>query len=242
MNGSSPTCFDLSTPKTLAWFSLGSIALVEIAMRGGADAAVIDLQHGLWDRMSAYQALLAAHGRPVLMRVASMAEADISAGLDTGAAGILVPMVETAEDAAAIVQHSRFAPQGSRSGGGVRPLSAGFADYVASQPSFVGIMIETKAGVANAAAIARVPGVDAIFIGTGDLSLSLGCFPHAGDALDAACAAVLLACREAGLPCGIFTNDRAGAAQRLADGYAMVVIANDISVIANGFGPAGAAQ
>ncbi|WP_375393325.1 aldolase/citrate lyase family protein, partial [uncultured Sphingomonas sp.] len=84
---------------SLAWFSLGSVPLVEIAARTGFDAAVIDLQHGLWDRMSTHLAVSALGPVPVLARVSAISAAAIGEALDSGAAGVLVPLVETAEQA-----------------------------------------------------------------------------------------------------------------------------------------------
>ena len=106
-------------------------------------------------------------------------------------------MVETAAQAAAAAAACHYPPKGHRSGGGVRPLHD-FRAYVgaASEAIAVGVMIETKLGVKNAAAIAAAKNVDFIFIGPGDLSLSLettpGSEPHAK-----ACATVLKACRKA---------------------------------------------
>ncbi len=90
-----------------------------------------------------------------------------------------VPPIESAEEAARAVRHARFPPRGARSGGGVRPLHD-FATYRATAQQTVVIpMIETVAGVANAASIAAVADIDMIFVGPGDLALSLGVDPGA---------------------------------------------------------------
>ena len=70
----------------------------------------------------------------------------------------------------------------------------------------VGVMIETRKGLGNAEAIAATEGVDFVFIGTGDLALSLGEFPKPGEAHAKACAAILAACRRAGKPCGAYRS------------------------------------
>jgi 2-dehydro-3-deoxyglucarate aldolase/4-hydroxy-2-oxoheptanedioate aldolase len=158
-------------------------------------------------------------------------------GLDAGAAGVIVPLVETAEEAARAVGLSRYPPAGRRSAGGVRPLTAFGAYHRSAADTLVAVMIETAAGVSAAAAIAAVPGVDAVFIGTGDLALSLGCAP--GDAAHAAaCASVLAACQAARMPCGAFTVSAADAAARRAQGYRLVVLENDIGLAVTGFGAA----
>ncbi len=114
-----------------------------------------------------------------MVRVADGTATAIGQALDAGADGVLVPLVESADMARAAVERPTIRRSGHRSGGGVRPLARGFARYVAEAAArtVVGVMIETAAGVENAEAIARVPGIDFVFIGTGDLALSLGCFP-----------------------------------------------------------------
>lgn len=224
---------------SLAWFSLGSAPLVEIAARAGFDAAVIDLQHGLFDRMSTHLAVSALGAVPVLARVAAVSAAAIGEALDSGAAGVLVPLVETAEQARLTVAAARFPPDGIRSGGGVRPLAGGFADYVRDHGRpLIGVMIETVAGVENAAAIAATPGIDLVFIGTGDLALSIGCFPVIDARHERAIETVRAACRDAGVPCGIFTTSVDAALNRREQGFAATVAANDIAIVASGFAAA----
>lgn len=226
---------------SLAWFSLGSAPLVEIAVRAGFDAAVIDLQHGLWDRMSTHLAVGTLGQVPMLARVAAVNAAAIGEALDSGAAGILVPLVETAEEARLAVAAARFPPDGTRSGGGVRPLALGFAHYVRDHGRpLIGVMIETVAGVANVAAIAATPGIDLVFLGTGDLALSIGCFPEIDARHERAIEAVHAVCRDAGMPCGIFTTSVDAARHRREQGFAATVVANDIAIVASGF--AGAAN
>ncbi len=225
-------------PLAALWMAMGSAAIVELAAAARADAIVIDMQHGLWDRMSLESAVgVAAAGAPVLVRVAENSAVAIGQALDAGAEGVIVPLVEDRAGAAEAVAAARFPPRGRRSGGGVRPLAGGFLDYYASanERIVVGVMIETARGAGNAAAIAQTPGVDFILIGTGDLLLSTGV-----DAArrDAACAGILQACRDAGTPCAIYTATVEEAVARVREGYAMVVAANDIAVVTRGFGDA----
>lgn len=224
---------------SLAWFSMGSVPLVELGAAQGFDAVVVDLQHGLWDRLGAHLAVTAAGDVPVIVRTLSSDAAAVGEALDSGAAGVFAPLVESAEQARSAVTAARFPPRGVRSGGGVRPLGQGFARYFAAHAeTLVGVMIETAAGVERAAEIAAVPGLDFVFIGTGDLALSLGCFPEVDGRHEAACRAVRDACRAAGVPCGIYSASAEGAAARLAEGYAAAVAANDIDVAVAGFAAA----
>jgi 2-keto-3-deoxy-L-rhamnonate aldolase RhmA len=225
----------------LVWFSMGSLPIFEIGVHCSFDAAVIDLQHGLWDRNSTHNAIAAAGSLPTLVRAAHNDERSIGEALDSGAAGVLVPVVETAEEAARAVSYANFPPVGRRSLGGVRPLSQGLADlarHVAESRAVVGIMIETVTGVVNAAAIAATPGIDFVFIGTGDLALSIGCFPEFDERHEAACRALQQACQKARVPCGIFTTSAAAAIERLSEGYRIVVAANDVDTVVAGFGQA----
>jgi 2-keto-3-deoxy-L-rhamnonate aldolase RhmA len=225
-------------PLAALWMSMGSTTIIEVAGGAGADAIVIDVQHGLWDRASLEAAVGAVTpGTSALVRVAENTAVAIGQALDTGAEGVIVPLVEDTAEAARAVAAARFPPQGHRSGGGVRPLASGFLDYcaIANERTVLGVMIETARGVESASAIARTPGVDFVLIGTGDLALSLGA---GGERRDAACRAVLQACRDAGTPCAIFTPTADDAITRAREGYAMVVAANDIAVVSAGFAEA----
>ena len=224
---------------SLAWFTMGSVPLLEIGARQGFDAAVIDLQHGLWDRMATHLAVSALADLPVIVRTASVAAAAIGEALDSGARGVLVPLVETAEQARDAVAAATFPTRGVRSGGGVRPLSQGFAAYVADHASpLVGVMIETVRGVANAAEIVATPGIDLVFLGTGDLALSIGCFPEFDERHEQACRSVQSACRSAGVHCGIFTGTAEAARERREQGFAATVAANDVDIVRRGFATA----
>lgn len=223
----------------VAWLSLGSVAVAEATARARPDAIVIDLQHGLWERRDLEAAIGLVPSRiPVIVRVAENTALAIGTALDAGAEGVMVPMVETAAEAKRAFQFSHYPPHGLRSGGGVRPLQ-NFPAYVAAASQLVVIpMIETAAGLANASAIAKVKGLDMIFIGSGDLALSLQTF--GGDPLRhvSACARIKHACDAASLPCGMFTGTPAAALEHHALGYGMVVVANDMDVVARGFASA----
>jgi 2-keto-3-deoxy-L-rhamnonate aldolase RhmA len=203
-----------------------------MAAEAGAPAVVFDLQHGLWDRASYEAGVGAVRGASVpLARTADASAFAIGSALDAGALGVLVPMVDSAEIAAASVAAAHYPPRGHRSGGGVRPL-ADFAAYAAAAPReiLVAPMVETLAAVDAADAIAAVPGVDLVFIGTGDLGLSLAASGRTDVTVEALCRQVLDACRRRGVPCGVFTPDAATARARLAEGYRFAVAANDIDL------------
>ncbi len=228
-------------PLGVFWMSTGSPAVIEVAATAKPDAIVLDAQHGLWDRLSIEHAVGAASRHaPVLVRTAENSPVAIGQALDTGAEGVIVPLIEDERQAAAAVSAARFPPQGRRSAGGVRPLSQGFVNYYAqaNAGTVVGVMIETKHAVSNAAAIAGTPGIDFVLIGSGDLAISLGTFPEPDARHEAACRAVFDACKTSGVPCAIFTNSVDAAMQRRREGYALVVVANDVDILKNGFSSA----
>jgi 2-keto-3-deoxy-L-rhamnonate aldolase RhmA len=228
-------------PLAALWMSMGSTAIIELAGSAQADAVVIDMQHGLWDRASLECAVgTVATGTSALVRVADNTAVSIGQALDTGAEGVIVPLIETSAEAAHAVAAARFPPQGRRSGGGVRPLAGDFLDYCtsANERTVVGVMIETARGVDNASAIAQTPGVDFVLIGTGDLALSLGASEDHAARHEDSCRRVLQACRDAQIPCAIFTATVEQAIARAREGYAMVIAANDIAVVSRGFSEA----
>ncbi|GAB5375727.1 MAG: aldolase/citrate lyase family protein [Acuticoccus sp.] len=213
-------------PTGVLWVTLGSVTLIEIAARHAPDAIAIDMQHGLFDRLSLEQAVAAA-GAPVLVRTRDAMPASIGEALDAGAEGVIVPLVESGAAARAVAAACRYPPDGERSGGGIRPLADfGLHATKANAGIVAGVMIETAAGVAAADAIAGSD-VDFVFIGTGDLALSLGTTPGSADH-QAACDTVLAACRKAKVPCGIFAMSAEAAAGRIGEGYALTVAGIDL--------------
>ena len=224
----------------VTWLMMGSVAMTEIAAKARPDAIVLDLQHGLGERRAMEEAIgIVPSDIPVLVRVAENSPLAIGQALDAGAEGVIVPLVETAKQARKAVDAARFPPHGNRSGGGVRPL-CDFVDYVhgCERGIVVVVMIETEKGVKNAREIAAVEGVDMVFIGTGDLALSLGTFPHFDARHDVACATVHAACKAEWTLCGCFTGNLDGARARREKGYRMVVTSNDVDVLMRGFGQA----
>jgi 2-keto-3-deoxy-L-rhamnonate aldolase RhmA len=220
--------------------ALGCVAVAELAARARPDAIVLDLQHGLWDRQAMEAAIgVVAPEIPVLARVAENSPFAIGQALDAGAEGVIVPLIETRKQAMRAVRAARYPPLGDRSGGGARPL-ADYVDYHAASERgiIVAVMIENTRGLKNAKKIAATEGVDFVFIGTGDLALSLGTFPRMAARHEDACREILDACRRHWTPCGIFTTSADAAAKRRAQGYRLTVVADDISLIGRGLAAA----
>lgn len=226
----------------VSWLALGSAALVEAAACAQPDAIVIDMQHGLWERRDVEAAIGVVPSHiPVIVRVAENSATAIGMALDAGAEGVIVPMIESVEQCRHAVRCAKYPPHGIRSAGGVRPL-LDFGAYVKGANHIaVMVMIETAAGLTNAREIAAVVGLDMVFIGTGDLALSLEIGAADASKHAEACAQIKRACDEVSVPCGAFTGTTDAALQRRVDGYRMVVTANDIDVVAQGFARATAA-
>jgi len=221
-------------PLYLFWLALGSPVIAELAAQARPDALVLDLQHGLW-RPSGLEAAIGTAGRhlPIIARCADASATAIGQALDAGASAVLAPLVEDAATAAAVVAASHYPPRGVRSAGGVRTLFDGLSGMLrAGRETAVGVMIETAAGVEQAEAIAAVPGLDFLFIGTGDLALSIG-LDHPAS-LEAACQRILAAARAHRLPCGIYTGDAESARRRTAQGFALAVCGNDFDILRRG--------
>jgi 4-hydroxy-2-oxoheptanedioate aldolase len=202
----------------------------------GYDYVCFDAQHGLLDYRALRDGLTAldACGCPGLVRVQDNQQFFIGQALDAGAAGVIVPMVNTADDARDAVAACRYPPTGRRSFGPVRaelrmPTTPAEADAaVLCLP-----MIETAEGLANVEAIAATPGVDGLYIGPSDLRLGIGGASPDDPALDGAFADALdrirAAAAAAGVVVGIHCPSGSVAARRFAAGFTWVSIASDLT-------------
>jgi 4-hydroxy-2-oxoheptanedioate aldolase len=158
-----------------SWCLIPSPFLVEVLAAAGFDWICLDRQHGLIGYETMVSMLQAVGGRaPVLVRVPWNEPDEIMRPLDAGAAGVIVPMVNTAAEAEAAVGACRYAPAGFRSWGPSR-VSLGNPDYSptsANENTLCVLMVETVEAVENVEEIVAVPGVDVILIGPYDLALS----------------------------------------------------------------------
>jgi 4-hydroxy-2-oxoheptanedioate aldolase len=182
---------------------LRSVEVAKAMKSTGFDWLFIDLEHGALSIETASQMCLSALdvGISPLVRVPNGEYALATRLLDNGALGIVVPHVETAEEAAAIVNRLRYPPQGHR---GVFSIMPQFdykptADMTASlnKSNLIAVMLETANAIANAEAIAAVPGIDVLLIGTNDLCVDLGVPGELGHAkVVDAYARMIAACRQ----------------------------------------------
>lgn len=142
------------------------------------DFVVVDMQHGLWDHHQMINAIRSTQpgGAMAIVRVPTLDKGLIGRALDAGAMGIIIPGVESAEQVRAAVTACRYVPGGERSYGPIGAMVRYGLDYVetANDNVLVIPMIETKIGLERADEICAVPGVDAIYVGPFDLSISMG--------------------------------------------------------------------
>jgi len=222
------------------WVVLDAPPATERIARAGYDYVVLDAQHGLLGYEGLLRGLLAVDaaagagsGAVGLVRVESGEAAAIGHALDAGAAGVVVPLVSSPAEAAAVVAAARYPPQGVRSFGPMRSgLRIGPDPQASNEAVLVLAMIETPGGLAEVAEIARTPGLDGLYIGPNDLRLALGAAtpddPAFDDQLAEALTRVREACDAAGIAAGIFTPSGEVAAQRLREGFTFVTVALDL--------------
>lgn len=215
---STPTGADPLLPADAVggWLQLPSPVVAEVVGTVGFDAVCIDTQHGLIgdDTVLGMLQALTASGTRTLVRVPGHGAEPIGRALDRGADGVIVPLVDTAEQASAAVAACRFPPDGGvRSFGPIRPSWLG-RDRLA--PGRCVVMVETATAVTNLDAILGVEGVDAVFVGPSDLALAHG-MPVAAQHDDGPRSAeyagllrdVFGRCAAAGVPAGIYCDSPA---------------------------------
>jgi 4-hydroxy-2-oxoheptanedioate aldolase len=215
------------------WLTVPTAEVAETVARVGFDYCCLDLQHGALDYSHAsgmIQAVLLAGSSPIV-RVPWNEPGIIGKVLDAGSHGVIVPMVNSADEAAAVVRAVRYPPDGARSYGPILASMRAGSYHQWSNAHVAAIpMIETREAVASIDEILAVPGIDAIYVGPADLSLSLGLNPQNNDgeqAFDDALATIVTACDRAGVIAGIHATPDL-AAKRRHQGFRMVTVTNDI--------------
>lgn len=224
-----------------AWCSIPSSYVAEVIAHLGFDSVTIDLQHGAGDYASAFTMLQAISTTPAMpmVRVPWNDPALLMKLLDAGAMAVICPMVNTAADARAFVGACRYPPQGYRSFGPNRAVQYSGADYwrTANEEVLLLAMIETRQGVENLKEILAVEGLDGIYVGPGDLSLSYGVDPTmrpSDPEVVAAIARIVDETLARGLIPAIHTDGPATARLRYAQGYRLVTLQSDVRYMVNG--------
>jgi 2-keto-3-deoxy-L-rhamnonate aldolase RhmA len=211
--------------------------VIEILGGSGLDFAVLDAEHAPYDRAALDLALLAgrAAGLPLFVRVAERSASALLSALDMGAAGVLVPHVDTEQDAREVVAHCRYV--GGDRGYSSSPRAAGYGALGMKQAiaqgdrNVVVCQIESVPAVENAARIAAVPGVGALFIGRADLALSMGLDSAQDPRVTEATEGVIRASLAAGKPVGMFVGSNAEREKYRALGVGWFIQGSDQSLL-----------
>lgn len=223
-----------------AWLALRDPLAAEAIARSGVDLIVFDQQHGAIETGDLIGLLQAVQPFvPALVRLPSVAPAAVTRVLDLGADGVVVPLVDSVDDAREAVAAALYPPAGARSYGPLRAAvrhGPGYRERVAEH-ALVIAMIETANALGSVEAIAAVPGLGGLFVGPADLGLALGVGPQTdGDdpTYLAARRRVVAAAHAHGLSVGL--HGVAAGAQRaaLADGVDWVVVASDLPLLVAG--------
>lgn len=176
------------------WLDLPCPAVAEIIALSGFDFTVIDLEHGPMGMETATLCMMALKGtqcRPIL-RVTEGTEGQIKRALDAGAQGVMVPRIETAEQAEEMMQYFSYPPRGIRGSAQSVIRAAGYGrgaqtyTKIVKERHFLALQIESATGMENAEAIAQVDGVGMLFFGPADYAASMGLAIDAPEVMDAA--------------------------------------------------------
>jgi 4-hydroxy-2-oxoheptanedioate aldolase len=216
------------------WCVVPSHITAELMGRAGFDWVCIDTQHGLigYDQMLSMLQALSATGTPAFVRVPWNEPAEIMKALDAGAEGVIVPMVNSVEDARRAVGACRYPPQGYRSWGPTRASlqTSGFGPESANRATVCIVMIETVEGMAAMDEILAVAGVDGVYVGPNDLAVTHGMKPDA-TASDPEhrrlIEAILQACERRSLIAGIHCAGTDTAIRWREAGFRMLNVDND---------------
>ncbi|UCH16433.1 MAG: 2,4-dihydroxyhept-2-ene-1,7-dioic acid aldolase [Burkholderiales bacterium] len=223
------------------WLAIPSAFSAEVMAHQGWDSLTIDMQHGVIDYQAMVGMLQAISATPTVpvVRVPWLEPGILMKALDAGAYGLICPMINTREDAQRLVAYTNYAPRGTRSFGPIRALLYGGADYPqrANETIVRFAMIETRQALDNLDAILSVEGLDAVYIGPSDLSLSLGCRPVFDDVDPPVAQAIdhiLERARAHGVVAGVHNGVPEVARARAQKGFRFVTLSSDARLMAAG--------
>jgi len=231
-------------PAVGTWLSLGSITATRFMARAGFDWLTIDIEHSLvsWETTTHMIASIADAGCTALARVPANRHDHIKRVLDNGGHGVVVPMVNSRQEAEDAVAAMLYPPFGNRSvGGSVHAMNFGTTanDYYANVNNELLVVLQCEhiQAVENADKIFSVPGIDAIFVGPNDLAASMRSKdnkPPSAQATKEAMAHILATCKKYGVAPGLHTGSADEANARIAEGWQFIAITSELKMMLNG--------
>jgi 4-hydroxy-2-oxoheptanedioate aldolase len=224
------------------WLMIPSAYTAEMMAQAGWDSITIDIQHGLQDFMSAVSCMQVLKGSGVtpLVRVPWNEPGIIGKVLDGGAWGVICPMVNTAEEAKRFADACLYTPHGTRSNGPFRAALYGVTSTyqsIANENVLVLPQIETIEAVENLEAILDTPGISGVYVGPGDLGMTMGLVPKLDreePEILAIYERIVAATRQRGKVAGIQNMTPAYAARMAEMGFQILTVATDISLMGQG--------
>lgn len=228
-------------PSFGTWLSLGDLYATRVLARLGWDWLTLDIEHSAidWSQAAMIFGAVADAGCVPLARVPEGTHHYIKRVLDAGAWGIVVPMVDTVEQARIAIAAAKYPPIGNRSvGGGMHSMNfqATAGDYYAGANDEILVVLQTESprGVENAEEIYSLPGCDAIFIGPNDLRAQMrgpdGADPSP-EAHEAMVQRVIAAGKKVGTPTGIHAMDAESALSRAKQGMQFLAVGSDLRMM-----------
>ena len=220
------------------WLTIPNSWTAELAAQSGFDALTIDMQHGLADYSTAISMIQVISSKNVvpMVRVPWNEPVSIMRLLDAGACGIIAPMINNSADAKSLVRYCRYPPAGRRSYGPIRANLADYKNYLAEANKDIKViaMIETKEVLNELDEILEIRGIDGVYIGTVDLSISLGLEKH-GDldhpVLKEAIDQILFKTKQRNLIRGIHASSSDQAIQLRRMGFNLITPYNDSKIL-----------
>jgi 4-hydroxy-2-oxoheptanedioate aldolase len=231
-------------PSVGTWLSFGSILVARLMARTGFAWLTVDIEHSLvdWETATHMFATIADAGCTALARVPANRHDHIKRVLDNGAHGIVVPMVNSREEALAAVAAAKYPPIGNRSVGGTSHalnFAATANEYYARANDEVLVVLQCEhiQAVEQADSIFSVPGIDAIFVGPNDLAASMRSTdgrPPAADETKQAMGRILAACQKHKVSAGLHCTSAEEALARVEQGWQLLAIGSELRMMLDG--------
>ena len=215
--------------------------VVEVLATGGLDCICIDAEHAPFDRGAIDFCVMAARagGLPAIVRPSSAAPHELLNALDCGADGVVVPHIRTAEEATTLARIAHYGPGGRGFAGSTRAAGYGLCsipDHLSATAARTAVIAQIEDAEALDAidAIAAVEGIDALFVGRIDLTISLGCTSPDDERVVAAVDRIVAACKRAGRASGMFLSRSADVGHWRDKGASLFLLSSDASFLRSG--------